>query len=102
MLLFQTKPGTQHESAGRCAQGSFQAGRTMVDQPALTQEARIDLQIQMDRLRRAGDRCRQGLNDLARGSLTPAAYLNLRQEFETAQRVLEQRHTKYFASYKRA
>ncbi|ANM29954.1 hypothetical protein ABI59_10795 [Acidobacteria bacterium Mor1] len=74
----------------------------MADQKTISQAARMDLQIQLDKLRRASDRCRQGLNDLARGRLSQSAYLNLMQECKTAQRDLETRHTKHFALLKQA
>jgi hypothetical protein len=59
---------------------------------ALTPEARLDLQIGLDRLKVAQERCREGIQRLSTGALTVDAYLELVRQQRLAQRDWERKH----------
>jgi hypothetical protein len=61
----------------------------------LQPEVRLDLRIQLDRLSRAGERCRQALDDLTSGRLTREAYLDVVRQQKDAQLQWERSQRKY-------
>ena len=63
----------------------------------LSPEARLDLQIQLDRVRAVVRECERALFGLVEGTLTRRDYLDLVARQSHAQRAWERRHRKYFA-----
>jgi len=61
-------------------------------------EVCFDLQIQLDKLYRAAERCREGLYDLSTGKLTPDAYRELLRHQQVAQVNWERKHRQYLIS----
>jgi hypothetical protein len=61
----------------------------------LQPEVRLDLRIQLDRLSRAGERCRQALDELTSGKLTREAYLDVLRQQKDAQLQWELIQRKY-------
>jgi hypothetical protein len=59
---------------------------------ALSPEVRLELQIGLDRLRAAEERCREGIRGLSTGALTLDAYLELVRQQRRAQLDWEQKH----------
>lgn len=64
-------------------------------EPGLPPDACLDLQIHLDRLIDAEERCRDGLRRLSRGTLTRKAYEDLFRRQRAAQAAWESRHAKY-------
>ncbi len=62
----------------------------------LSPQARMDLQIQLDRVRNAGERCREALRGYASGQLTRETYFGLLDEQRQAWSDWEERQRKYF------
>ena len=60
----------------------------------LTPEGFHDLQIQLDQLERTGVQCREALQRLVEGELTPEAYANLLRRQVAAQREWERRNSR--------
>jgi hypothetical protein len=84
------------EPVGVPGAGSPSKGRPRVAERHLPPEAHIDLQIGLDRLRKVQDRCREALRSLARGKMSPSAYIELLNKQSDAQKAWEKRHKKYF------
>jgi hypothetical protein len=67
-----------------------------MDGEFLPPEARIDLQIRLDRLLRTARECRKGLFELGEVRLTKRAYLELLSRQRDAQAEWERRHRDLF------
>lgn len=65
----------------------------------LPPEARLELQISLDRLRAIEEACQDGLVALAEGSLSRPAFLDLIRRHAEAQRAWENRRQRYFADF---
>ena len=59
-------------------------------------EACLDLQIQLDRLTRAAERCRASLRRVAAGDMSGEEYVRIFREQQAAQSDLERQHEKHF------
>jgi hypothetical protein len=67
----------------------------MEDRP-LPPEARLDLRIHLDKLRRSQDRCKDGLQKLVEGHMTRDVYLGLLDQHRAAHRAWHRKHAQYF------
>jgi hypothetical protein len=72
------------------------AGERM-DGRGLPPETRVKLRILLDRLASAGERCREGLYQLASGDLSQEAFLELLREQQQLQECWERTHRKHFS-----
>ncbi len=70
-------------------------GDSMTDQ-GLTPEARVDLQIHLDRLHDCEERCREGLRLISNGQLTRDEYFGLLDRQAAAHEAWRARHSRYF------
>jgi hypothetical protein len=61
----------------------------------LPPEARLLLRVQLDRLSAAGDRCRDGLQELSDGRLTREGYREVLAQLKDAQRDWERKTERY-------
>jgi hypothetical protein len=59
---------------------------------ALSPEVRLELQIGLDRLKAAEERCREGIRGLSTGALSLEGYLELVRQQRRAQLDWEMRH----------
>lgn len=93
------RPRGQHgnivEIEWRRVAATWASGGTALTPRTLQPEACFDLQIHLDRLNRASQRCRDGLYDLSSGRLTTEAYAQLLEEQRVAQTNWERKHRQY-------
>ena len=83
-------PSSAPARTGRTAWG------TSMDDCTLPPECRLDLQITLDRLRSAEERCREGLRDLSAGTLSREDYLQVLRKQQDAQLDWLRKHELYF------